>query len=391
MRSSRTVGFIALGALCVPLLVGVAVVAASPRATSTAGRQLAELSGPGDFFGFAVAISGRTAVVGAYGYAKDAGQAYVFSETASGWKKTATLRGSNTVAGDEFGNAVAISGDTIVVGAGGHADHAGAAYVFSETGSSWKQTAVLKGSNTVAGDYFGWSVAVSGKTALVGAYGHQASAGRAYVFTEAGSAWRQSAILKGSNTVGGDQFGSAVALSGTTAVLAATARAGAAGRAYVFTKKGADWTQAAMLKGSDTVAGDHFGWSVAISGSTVVVGGFHHADLAGRAYVFTKTSSGWKQVATLKGSNTVANDGFGISVAISGATAVVGASGHAGSAGRAYVFTKEGSSWKQVAQLVGHDTVAGNGLGLSVAISGTNALVGAPSAKTAGRAYLFGA
>lgn len=391
MRSSRTIGFIALGALCVPVLAGVTAVAASPRSTSIVGRQLAELSGGGDFFGFAVAISGRTAVVGAYGYAKDAGAAYVFSETASGWKQTATLRGSNTVAGDEFGNAVAISGSTIIVGAGDHADHAGAAYVFSEAGASWKQVAVLKGSNTVAGDYFGWSVAVSGTTALIGAYGHQASAGRAYVFSETGSSWKQVAILKGSNTVAGDQFGSAVAMSGTTAVVAATARAGAAGRAYVFTKKGSVWTEAEMLKGSNTVALDHFGWSVAISGSTVVVGAFHHADLAGRAYVFTKTSSGWSQAAMLKGSDTVANDGFGISVAIAGPIVVVGATGHAGSAGRAYVFTKAGSNWKQVAELVGHDTVAGNGLGFSVGVSGTNALVGAPSAKTEGRAYLFGA
>ena len=175
---------------------------------------------------------------------------------------------------EQFGNAVAISGSTIIVGAGDHADHSGAAYVFSEKGSTWKQSAILKGSNTAAGDYFGWSVAVSGATALVGAYGYGASAGRAYVFSEKGSTWKQSALLKGSNTAAGDQFGSAVALSGTTAVVAATSRAGAAGRAYVFTKKGSDWTQSVMLKGSNTVAGDHFGWSFAISGSTVVVGGF---------------------------------------------------------------------------------------------------------------------
>ena len=112
----------------------------------------------------------------------------------------------------------------------------------------------------------------------------------------------------------------------------------AAGRAYVFTKTAAGWKQAAELKGSDTVAGDYFGGSVAISGTTIVVGAPVITKEAGRAYVFTKTASGWKQAAELKGSDTVAGDDFGDSVAISGTTAVVGADGHAKAAGRAYVF-----------------------------------------------------
>jgi hypothetical protein len=98
-------------------------------------------------------------------------------------------------------------------------------------------------------------------------------------------------------------------------------------------------TQLAELKGSDTVAGDAFGVSVAISGTTAIVGAFGHASFAGRAYVFTKTTTGWKQAAELKGSDTVAGDRFGASVAISGTTAIVGAWDHASGAGRAYVFT----------------------------------------------------
>ena len=94
-------------------------------------------------------------------------------------------------------------------------------------------------------------------------------------------------------------------------------------------KTAGGWKQAAELKGSDTVAGDYFGYSVAISGTTAVVGAPDHAEHAGRAYVFTKTATGWKQVAELKGSDTVAGDDFGDSVAISGTTAVVGADGHA--------------------------------------------------------------
>jgi nucleoside-specific outer membrane channel protein Tsx len=158
----------------------------------------------------------------------------------------------------------------------------------------------------------------------------------------------------------------------------------------VFTKTGAGWKQAAELKGSDTVVGDAFGNSVAISGTSAVAGADGHAKAAGRAYVFTKTGAGWKQAAELKGSDTVASDGFGISVAISGTTALVGADGHAKQSGRAYVFTNTASGWKQAAELKGSDTVAEDGFGVSVVISGTTVVVGAPDrAKDAGQAYLF--
>jgi nucleoside-specific outer membrane channel protein Tsx len=120
------------------------------------------------------------------------------------------------------------------------------------------------------------------------------------------------------------------------------------------------------------------------------VGADGHAKQSGRAYVFTNTASGWKQAAELKGSDTVAADGFGISVVISGATAIAGAPDHAKQSGRAYVFTNTASGWKQAAELKGSDTVAEDGFGVSVVISGTTVVVGAPDrAKDAGQAYLF--
>ena len=149
---------------------------------------------------------------------------------------------------------------------------------------------------------------------------------------------KQLAELKGSDTVKDNDFGFSVAISGTTAVVGAPAHAAFAGRAYVFTKTAKGWKQAAELKGSDTVASDLFGASVAISGTTAVVGAPAHAAFAGRAYVFTKTAKGWKQRVEVKGSDTVANDEFGFSVAISGTTAVAGANVHALYAGRAYLF-----------------------------------------------------
>jgi nucleoside-specific outer membrane channel protein Tsx len=151
----------------------------------------------------------------------------------------------------------------------------------------------------------------------------------------------------------------------------------------VFTKRAAVWKQTAELKGSDTVAFDDFGTSVAISGMTAIVGADNHANGAGTAYVFTKTASGWKQVAELKGSDTVAFDDFGGSVAISGTTAVVGESD------KAYVFIRTATGWKQAAELKGSDTVVGDEFGFSVAISGTTAIVGALGHAGGGRAYVF--
>ena len=121
-------------------------------------------------------------------------------------------------------------------------------------------------------------------------------------------------------------------------VVGAPAHAAFAGRAYVFTKTAKGWKQAAELKGSDTVANDYFGGSVAISGTTAVIGAPDHGKYAGRVYVFTKTAKGWKQRVEVKGSDTAANDEFGFSVAISGTTAVAGANVHALYAGRAYLF-----------------------------------------------------
>ena len=161
---------------------------------------------------------------------------------------------------------------------------------------------------------------------------------RAYVFSDTAAGWKQGAELKGSDTAVDDGFGVSVAISGTTAIVGAPGFAKAAGRAYVFAKTGEVWHQASELKGTDTVASNDLGYTVAISGATAIAGAPGVAKDVGRAYAFTDTAAGWKQVAELKGSDTVAGDYFGYSVAVAGTTAIVGADGHAKSAGRAYVF-----------------------------------------------------
>ena len=396
LRPSLSALFV-VGAISVPLLAGCSSTpsATSPRNLAPIEGQLEELKGSdtvaSDSFGVSVAISGSTAVVGSSGTSY-VGRAYVFTKTASGWKQTAELKGSDTVAQDAFGSSVAISGSTIVVGAYNHAKEAGRAYVFTKTASGWKQAAELKGSDTVAGDDFGWSVSVSGANVVVGAVAHAKYAGRAYVFTDTGGTWRQVVELKASDAAPKSGFGTSVAISGTNAIVGAEGHASGVGAAYVFEWTTAGWTQVAELKGSGSAAGDNFGSSVSISGTTAVVGapGALGVSTLGRAYVFTERSGTWKQVAELKGSDTTAGDFFGVSTAIAGSTVVVGAYDHAKEAGRAYVFTKKASGWKEEAELKGSDTAADNLFGISAATSGPIAVIGADGrVGFAGGVYLF--
>ncbi len=396
---------------------GAAYVFVRSSATWTQQAYLkASNTGESHRFGRSVAVSGDTVVVGAHredGIALNSGAAYVFVRSGSTWTQQAYLKASNTGAGDEFGFSVAVSGDTVVVGApnedsnttgvngngaNNSASASGAAYVFVRSSATWTQQAYLKASNTGGDDQFGSSVAVSGDTVVVGApvensnatgvngngANNSASAsGAAYVFVRSGSAWVQQAYLKASNTEAGDQFGFSVAVSGDTVVVGADLEdsnaigvngdgandsAFNAGAAYVFLRSGTTWTQQAYLKASNTGGVDQFGSSVAVSGDTVVVGAKLENSIAtgvdgnraddsafnaGAAYVFVRSGSTWTQRAYLKASNTEAGDEFGYSVAVSGDTVVVGAdfedsnaigvngngsNNSAGNAGAAYVF-----------------------------------------------------
>ncbi|HKQ49087.1 MAG TPA: thrombospondin type 3 repeat-containing protein [Phycisphaerae bacterium] len=450
----------------------------------------------GDRFGFSVAVSGDTVVVGAYledssatgvdgnqadNSAGDSGAAYVFVRSGGIWSHQAYLKASNTGASDFFGWSVAISGDTVVVGArfedssamgvdGNQADNSaansGAAYVFIRSGGVWSQQAYLKASNTGASDDFGVSVAVGGDTVVVGADnedsnaigvdGNQAdnsasASGAAYVFARTGGVWNQQAYLKASNTGTSDFFGWSVAASNDMLVVGAQYEdssatgvdgnqadnsASFAGAAYVFVRSGGVWSQQAYLKASNTGASDQFGTSVAASGDTVVVGADgerssatgvngnqadNSASGSGAAYVFTRNGTIWSQQAYLKASNTGASDVFGYSVAVSGDTVVVGAPAEDSSAtgvngnqadnsavesGAAYVFVRSGGVWSQQTYLKASNTGAVNHFGISVAVSGDTVVVGAHteessatgvngnqadnSAVDSGAAYVFG-
>jgi hypothetical protein len=358
---------LALGA-SLPLLPTASTVSASRRTTAPTGTQLEELKAPEDYFGTSMAVSGNTAIVTA---PQPGGWAYVFTKDGAAWKQSASLRGSDSVSVGP----VAISGNHAVVGGSGVL---GRVYVFDRTTTTWKQAAKLTGSDTVAADFFGDAVAISGSTVVVGAI-RARRVGRAYVFSEAATGWKQQAEL--APPVAAVQgFGWAVAISGKIAVVGAT------GCAFVFTKTGAFWKPLAEIKDSDTANSGTFGDSLAISGNALAVG----ASGQNRVYVFTAAGGVWSQSAVLKGTDTTSGDAFGFSVSISGSTIAVGASNKGGGTGRAYVFERAGTDWNQVAELIGSDTSIGDSFGESVATSEDTTFVGAPShAAFAGRVYVF--
>jgi len=365
----------------------------------------------GDYFGGSVAVSGDTAVIGADREGTggpNAGAAYVFTRSGGAWVEQAKLMASDAQAFDYFGYSVAVSGDTAVIGAytedtGGSS--AGAAYVFTRSGGAWVQQAKLIASDAQAYDSFGWSVAVSGDTAVIGAYREGTGgsyAGAAYVFTRSGGAWVEQAKLMASDAQAFDSFGRSVAVSGDTAVIGAFREdtgGSYAGAAYVFTRTGGAWVEQAKLMASDAQSSDHFGWSVAVSGDTAVIGAFREGTggpKAGAVYVFTRSGGTWTQQAKLMASDAVDGDYFGISVAVSGDTAVIGAdredTGGSG-AGAAYVFTRSGGAWVEQAKLMASDAQESDLFGFSVSVSGDTAVIGAYAEDTggssAGAAYVF--
>jgi hypothetical protein len=208
----------------------------------------------------------------------------VFTRTGSSWTQQAKLTATDAAAGDRFGSTVAVSGDTVIIGApfdDGTGTDSGSGYVFTRTGSSWSQQAKLTASDAAAGDQFGNSVAVSGDTAVIGAPDDDdaaaaaASSGSGYVFARTGSSWSQQAKLTAADATIADLFGSAVAVAGDTAVIGAPGDGDAgfnSGSGYVFTRSGSGWSQQAKLTAPDAAGGDYFGSAVAVSGDTAHIG-----------------------------------------------------------------------------------------------------------------------
>lgn len=308
------------------------------------------------FFGSSVSISGDTVVVGADGVNVGAGQyqgaAYVFVKPAGGWTKKMTETAKLTAADGAnyayFGSSVTISDDTVIVGADGanigSNKFQGAAYVFTKPATGWKSSsafdAKLTASDGTRGSQLGYSIASSGTTVVAGArsaaIGANSRQGAVYVFVRPANGWatgKETAKLAASDGASDDQLGYSVSVNDDVVAAGATG-SNSHGAAYVFVKPSGGWmkmTQTAKLTGSDGATGDELGYSVSVSGDTVVAGAFSPTigsdDRPGAVYVFTRSAHGWAnatQTAKLTPSGG-SRDGLGSSVCTDGNAVVAGA------------------------------------------------------------------
>ncbi len=350
----------------------------------------------GDYFGRSVAISGTTAIVGAHRDDDNgdySGSAYLFDTTTG--QQLFKLLPSDGAWGDNFGNSVAISDTTAIVGAfWGDVNRiaSGSAYLFDTT--TGQQLFKLLPDDGAYGDNFGNSVAISGTTAIVGALGDDdngSASGSAYLFDT--TTGQQLFKLLPSDGAAEDHFGRSIAISGTTAIVGAyydDQYGNASGSAYLF--DATTGQQLFKLLPSDGAAEDRFGRSVAISGTTAIVGAYGNDSASGSAYLFDTTTG--QQLFRLLPSDGTADDRFGISVAISGTTAIVGAhydDDHGSASGSAYLF--DTVTGLQLFKLLPRDGGWFDYFGISVAISGDTAIVGADgddnNGSQSGSAYLF--
>jgi hypothetical protein len=375
------------------------------QAASTTGdlRQLAELTasdsgGVRDEFGFAIAMSGNTVVVGAPFAHGNAGAAYVFVKPASGWTnmtETAELSASDSAPNINFGISVGISGNNIVVGSTAH----NAAYVFTQPAGGWKnmtQTAVLSSTNNGSGSLFGGNVAIDGTTIAVGARDASFNRGRVDVFTEPPGGWvnaTTTAHLTATDTTTNSFFGAGLSVSGSTIVVGAFGNNNDTGAAYVFVKPASGWNgthnQTAKLTASDGVALDFFGDDVAIKGNTIAIGASGHNNNTGAAYVFVEPASGWEnmtQNAELTASNGVAGNFVGSGLGVTPTEIAVGAPSNPGP-GVVYTYVKPSTGWKNATETSEVTATGSQELGSSVAIVGTTVVAGARASSTA---YVFG-
>jgi hypothetical protein len=384
-----------------------------------------------DNFGASIAISGDTVVVGSpsddISGKSDQGSAYVFVKPGGGWAsgtQTAKLTASDGDEFDKFGTSVAVSGDTVVVGAPGDdfgvEEDLGSAYVFVKPGGGWVngiQTAKLAASNGIDFDSVGTSVGVSGDVAVAGAPGTDIGAnddqGSVYVYVKPGGGWvnaNQTAELTVSGGLAFDSFGTSVAIDVDTIVGAAPFTDANRGAAYVYVKPGGGWasgTETARLTASDAGDFDQFGEAVSVSGDTVVVGarmGDGVAADTGAAYVYVKPAGAWvnaTQTAKLTASDGVGGDAFGSSVSVDGDTIVAGSYfdqvGMMFVQGSAYLFLKPGGGWvngNETDKLLASDGDLGDLFGKAVSVDGATIAVGAYSddvggASDRGSAYIF--
>jgi hypothetical protein len=390
------------------LLIPVVLIAAAPFAAAETPRKLPDASlvaldaASGDRFGDAVALEGSRAVVGSTyddDHGTNSGSAYVFERAGGVWTQAAKLTASDGNFEDWFGAAVALSGDTIAVGASQDDDggllSSGSVYVFERSGSAWVETAKLHASDHAFNTEFGVSVALQADTLVVGAQRAGGNHGAAYVFERAGGAWTEVARLAPPTLEVNDLFGVSVALDGDRLAVGAQSYnvpVVDGGAVFVYERNGGLWSPTSTLVASDGKKNDRFGHSVALDGARILVGA-DNDELplwtgAGSAYVFEISAGSWSETAHLSSPDASNVEYFGNSVALQGDRALIGCVQDLDvptlRAGAAYLFELGTGGWTPRFKAVSTVPSKSEDFGDAVALDGDFALVGEPLDFTVG-------
>ena len=355
------------------------------------------------FANIGVGISGDTAIV-----RSDAG-VHVYLRYGTIWSQQAVLVPSDGLAGCGFPSPVDIEGDTIVAGCPNKSvngnTNQGAAYVFIRSGTTWTEQQRLLASDGAVQDRFGRSVAISGETIVVGAVtdtvGSNANQGSAYVFVRGGTNWSEQARLFADDGGAGHAFGHMVRIDGNTAVISRTFESTASPAnpsVYIFVRTGNTWQQQQRLSVCEASANAncHFGYSTAVKGDRLAVGNEYLStgpgDAQGGVYFFSRSGTVWTQQQRITSVDGLSNDHFGTALGLEGETLVVGASGDLGVPGKVYVYGLLSAQWTFQQKLQPGNNR--NGFGQNVSLDAGTLIAAAPGDAGApgaiiGAAYIF--
>lgn len=305
---------------------------------------------------------------------------------------------SDATNSDEFGFTVAVDGDVAIIGA--HRDrpsgsYSGSAYILTRSSGNWSEQQKLLASDTDSYKRFGNAVDISGSHLVIGAMGDDHSGpatGAAYIFQNENGSWQEKAKLFESNADRDDEFATSVAIDGSTVLIGVPGDEDETGSAYIYTGSGASWSEQQILTDGNGVQDDKYGYSVALEGDLAVVGSPGDKSV----FVYERSGSSWTELDRISPAGVAGSDEFGESVSISGDYIVVGAakdSETASEAGAVYVFKRNGTSWEQTAKIRAADGASEDEFGVAVSIENNLLVIGAryqdAAAGDGGATYIY--
>jgi len=353
-----------------------------------------------DHFGNSVSIYGGYAIIGASWDSNSngvhTGSVYIFRNLGSSWDEEDKLIASDVQDYNNFGISVSIYSDYAVIGADRNdnvnGDYAGSAYVFKRDGTAWAEQAKLLASDGLYLSQFGFAVSIFENYILIGAPNHDLGKGAVYIFKRNGIIWEEEAILSASDGETSDNFGNSVSIHGDYVVIGASSDDDEKGSAYVFKRDGTIWTEQVKLNSSDGAANDYFSASVSIHGDYVLIG-TPRLEEPGSTYVFKRDGTTWMEEDELIAPGEPEYDNFGQTISFDGDQAIIGTVANSDFLTSVYIFNFDGAGWTDVAELFASDGTIEDYFGCSVSIDGDYALVGADgdddNGYWSGSAYVF--